>query len=63
MLKPEEIKAIRDNIIEGVNAARKAGIECGYPSDFTVTTRVEGRDITITLPIIPLSNEEIILDV
>lgn len=50
-LSPEQTNEIREEIIEGVKAAKRAGVVCGYPDSFTVTKMIDDYPITVTFPI------------
>lgn len=50
-LDPEEINTIRNEIIDGVKAARRGDIVCDYPDNFTVSRMVGGNLVTATFPI------------
>lgn len=45
------IKNIRDQIVDGVINANKAGSFCGAPKVFTVATIITGEGVSFTVPI------------
>ena len=49
--EPEEMKEIIKEIIDGVEAAQRAGVACGYPESFTITKMIGANTITTTYPI------------
>jgi len=51
MLDAKEIHDIRKSIIDGVHAAKKGGVVCGYPDSFTVESIHNGKPIKATYPI------------
>jgi hypothetical protein len=51
MLDQKEIYDIRKKIIDGVHAAKKGGIVCDYPNDFTVESIHNGKKVSVTYPI------------
>ena len=50
-LEVEEIREIIKQINDGVEAAQREGIICGYPESFTVTKMIDANTITATYPI------------
>ncbi len=51
MLDAKEIDEIRKSIIDGVDAAKRGGIVCGYPETITVERLFNNKKITVTYPI------------